>query len=52
VRSLLPVIERAGIASAEEVDVETLRDRLAADLAAHDATAIPPTLVGAWARRR
>ena len=52
VRSLLPVMERAGIATREEVDIETLEVRLAAELVEHRAVVAPPTLVGAWARHR
>jgi SAM-dependent methyltransferase len=50
VRTLLPVIERTGIASPAEVDIETLEQRLAADQADHGAVFKPPTLVGTWAR--
>lgn len=48
-RTLLPVIERTGVATAAEVDVDTLEARFAADSVAHDAVFKPPTLVGAWA---
>lgn len=48
--TLLPVIERTGVATAAEVDLDTLEERLAADSAGHDALFKPPTLVGAWAR--
>jgi SAM-dependent methyltransferase len=50
VRTLLPVIERTGIASPKEVDIGTLEQRIAADLAEHGALFKPPTLVGTWAR--
>jgi SAM-dependent methyltransferase len=50
VRTLLPVIERAGIASREEVDIETLQHRLAVEVRERGAVVAPPTLVGAWAR--
>jgi hypothetical protein len=50
VRTLLPAIERTGIATAADVDIETLEQRMAADLAAHGAAFKPPTLVGTWAR--
>jgi SAM-dependent methyltransferase len=50
VRTLLPVIERTGLATAAEVDIDTLEDRLAQDSMAHGTTFKPPTLVGAWAR--
>jgi SAM-dependent methyltransferase len=50
VRTLLPAIEQTGIATAADVDIETLEQRMAADLAAHGALFKPPTLVGTWAR--
>ena len=49
-RTLLPVLEKTGIATADEVDVDTIEDRLVRDCVLHDATFKPPTLVGAWAR--
>lgn len=50
VRTLLPVIERTGIATAAEIDVDTLEERLAADMSLLGTIFKPPTLVGAWAR--
>jgi len=50
VRSLLPVIERAGIATAAEVDVDTLPDRLRDQVVAADATITTISLVAAWTR--
>jgi SAM-dependent methyltransferase len=50
IRTLLPVLERTGVATAEEVDLDTLEDRFAVDSTVHDAIVKPPTLVGAWAR--
>lgn len=50
IRTLMPVIERTGIATAAEVDIDTLADRLASDIVAHGVLFKPPTLVGAWAR--
>jgi 2-polyprenyl-3-methyl-5-hydroxy-6-metoxy-1,4-benzoquinol methylase len=47
VRSLLPAIERTGVATAEEVSIDTLADRLGEALRAADAVLLPPTLVGA-----
>jgi hypothetical protein len=47
---LLPVIERAGIASPTDVEIEALEQRLAADQDDHGAVFKPPTLVGTWAR--
>ena len=48
VRSLLPVMERSGIASAEEVDVETLADRLRRAAVEAESVTFSPRLVGAW----
>ena len=45
-----PVIERTGIATANEVGIDTLQQRLAAAQSSTDALFKPPTLVGAWAR--
>jgi ubiquinone/menaquinone biosynthesis C-methylase UbiE len=50
VRTLLPAIERAGIATAAEVDIDTLAPRVAEEQRRLDALFKPPTLVGAWAR--
>ncbi len=49
-RSLMPVIERFGIATAAEVGLATLRDRLDAEIAAGGGIIISPSLVGAWTR--
>lgn len=49
-RSLLPMIERLGIATAEEIDVETLAGRLRAEATAADATTAAVSLVAAWTR--
>jgi SAM-dependent methyltransferase len=50
VRSMLPLITRFGVATAEEVDVDTLADRLRAEVVAADAVAKSPDLVSAWTR--
>ncbi|MGH9136173.1 MAG: class I SAM-dependent methyltransferase [Acidimicrobiales bacterium] len=50
VRTLLPVLERTGIATASEIGIDTFEERVAAEQAAHDAVFKPPTLVGSWAR--
>jgi ubiquinone/menaquinone biosynthesis C-methylase UbiE len=50
VRSLAPVIVQRGIATAEQVDVQTIEDRLARELQRVDAVLMPPTVVGAWGR--
>ena len=51
-RSLLPVMERAKIATAEEVDVDTLAERLRDEaIEKGESVAYWPRLVGAWARK-
>jgi ubiquinone/menaquinone biosynthesis C-methylase UbiE len=50
VRSLLPAMEKVGVATAAEVGIDTLSDRLAAEAAAADACIFFPRFVGAWAR--
>jgi hypothetical protein len=47
--SLLPAIQRLGIASPAELGIETLADRLRADAIAGDHCILMPRLVGAWA---
>jgi ubiquinone/menaquinone biosynthesis C-methylase UbiE len=48
VRSLLPLIEQTGVATAEQVDIETLTDRLREEAIAHECVTFLPRLVGAW----
>lgn len=50
-RTLAPVIIERGIATEEELGLETLERRLAEALVAADAVVLPPTVVGAWSRR-
>jgi 2-polyprenyl-3-methyl-5-hydroxy-6-metoxy-1,4-benzoquinol methylase len=50
VRALLPAIEKFGIATAAEVDIDTFADRLRDATVAADACVLSPVLVGAWAR--
>lgn len=50
IRTLLPVLEKTGVATPDEVDIETLEERVARDCAQHNAIFKPPTLVSAWAR--
>lgn len=49
-RTLLPVTERTGVATAAEIDIDTLADRLRDDVVAMRATVVAPPFVGAWAR--
>jgi ubiquinone/menaquinone biosynthesis C-methylase UbiE len=48
-RTLLPLVERFGIATAEEVDVDTLADRLREEMVASDGVGKTPEMVSAWA---
>jgi SAM-dependent methyltransferase len=52
VRSMLPVIVATGAATAAELEVDTLADRLRSQLIATGGVAASPPLVGAWARVR
>jgi hypothetical protein len=49
-RSLLPLLERAGLASAEEVAIDTLTERLHQDAMANEIVMFLPRIVGAWSR--
>jgi SAM-dependent methyltransferase len=50
ITTLLPAIERFGIASREEIGLDTLGHRLRAEVAAESAVVILPSLIGAWAQ--
>jgi hypothetical protein len=50
-RSLLPAMEQLGVASADEVRIETLAARLEAETRTRHAVIIAPPLVGGWARK-
>ena len=49
-RSLLPLIERSGIANASEIGIETLAKRLQDDAIANRRVNFLPRVVGAWTR--
>jgi SAM-dependent methyltransferase len=49
-RSLLPLVLKFGIASAEEVEIETLEERLRAETVATGGVVKLPDAVSAWAR--
>ena len=49
-RSLLPMMERLGVATASEVGIETLPARLQEALTAARATMLPPSVAGTWSR--
>ncbi len=50
-RSLLPLMERTGVATAAEVDVDTLAARIRDEVVAADASVVTPPLIGAWTRK-
>jgi hypothetical protein len=50
VRGLLPAMEKLGVATATEIGIETLADRLAAELTSSDGVMIIPPVTVAWAR--
>lgn len=52
IRSALPLIERAGVATAAEVAVETLKQRISEELSTSPAVFAYPTLVSAWGSGR
>lgn len=50
-RSMLPIGERLGVLTAQEVDIDTLTERLAAEAEELGSCITAPPLVGAWARK-
>jgi 2-polyprenyl-3-methyl-5-hydroxy-6-metoxy-1,4-benzoquinol methylase len=50
VKSLLPVMERLGVANEQEVQIETLAQRLRDEVISRGAVIVLPPLVGAWTR--
>jgi hypothetical protein len=48
VRTLMPVMERTGVATAEEVGPDTVISRMARELADHRAVYAHPMLMSAW----
>jgi ubiquinone/menaquinone biosynthesis C-methylase UbiE len=51
VRSLVPTLEKLNIASAAQVEIETLTDRMRTEVLAKRAVAMSYGLVGAWAKK-
>jgi SAM-dependent methyltransferase len=49
-RSMLPLAERFGVATADEVAIDTLAERLRAETAACDGVVKSPDFIGAWVR--
>jgi ubiquinone/menaquinone biosynthesis C-methylase UbiE len=50
-RTLLPAMEQHGIATAAEIDVDTLAARLQRAAQSADATVVAPLFIGAWAHK-
>jgi SAM-dependent methyltransferase len=50
IRTVLPLIEQSGAATREEVAIDTLEDRLRAEVVASGGVVCPLALVGAWSR--
>jgi SAM-dependent methyltransferase len=50
VRSLLPLMEKFGVASTAEVEIETLRERLENEVVGQNGVIVSPSLIGAWVR--
>jgi protein-L-isoaspartate O-methyltransferase len=50
-RTLLPMMDRSGVATASEVGIDTLAQRMRDEAVRLDATLVPPLLIGAWARK-
>ena len=48
---MVPRIVKTGVASAEEVDTDTIGERLAREREAAGATVVAELIFGAWARR-
>jgi SAM-dependent methyltransferase len=51
IKTLLPLLERFGIATSEEVGVETLAQRLREEMVASGGVGKPPEMVSAWAQK-
>jgi hypothetical protein len=49
--SLLPLAERLGLASAAEVDITTLAERLRDEAVSHGGVVTWPPYIGAWTRK-
>lgn len=50
-RTLLPFMEQTGVATAEEVQVDTLAERMRQEAVEKDCTLVTAPLVAAWARK-
>jgi SAM-dependent methyltransferase len=50
-RSLQPLMERLGVATAADIGIDTLADRIREETFALNATLVSPSLIGAWTRK-
>jgi SAM-dependent methyltransferase len=50
-QTLLPLMQRTGVATAEEVGLETLAVRLRDEVVANKAVIVSPPLIGAWTQK-
>lgn len=50
-RTLLPLMERTSVATAKEVDIETLAARLREETLRRNATLVSPAMIGAWTQK-
>jgi ubiquinone/menaquinone biosynthesis C-methylase UbiE len=50
-RTLLPVLEKFGIATAQDIGIDTLEERMLAEVSARGVMLLWSPLVGAWVRR-
>jgi hypothetical protein len=46
---VIPLIERAGLATAAEIDIDTVEERLRSEVISAGAIIVTPPFVGAWA---
>lgn len=46
--ALLPVMERLDITTADAIGLDTLTERLDAEISAHNGTVLGPLMYGAW----
>jgi predicted N-acetyltransferase YhbS/SAM-dependent methyltransferase len=51
-RSLLPFVQQFSTLTAEQVDIDTVAQRLRDEVVAHRAIQVLPTVIGAWSQRR
>lgn len=50
VRNLAPLIERMGLATRDEIGIDTLEERVRAEMLRHNGVIVPPSLIGARTR--